>query len=202
MLNIGILTPADVIDRVLEEYRHSRSKKAILPSVEGFIRQIIGWREFTRVIYLRQEPLGNFFDASGGMSQKWYEGRTKMPPVDQTIRKAFRTGYLHHIERLMVMANYMTLNGIRPAAMYKWFMEFAIDSYDWVMHFNIQMGAYSSGYITKPYISGGNYIAKMSNLRLEGPLDHWTELFWAFLKKHRAKVQKIPRLKMLLGRKN
>lgn len=96
------------------------------------------------------------------LSDKWYIGTTYVEPVDNCIKKAFKFGYLHHIERLMIISNYMMLQQhIHPKQMYKWFMKFAIDSYDWVMTYNIySMTSYSDGgtLTTKPYISSSNYI--------------------------------------------
>lgn len=203
MLNIGLLTPKYVINEILSYY--AKHKSIDYNNVEGFIRQIIGWREFCRYTYEFKSELflhKNYFHNNVKLDSSWYKGTTPFPPVNNCIIKAFKYGYLHHIERLMIMANSMVLLRIHPDQMYNWFMEFSLDSYDWVMAYNVYaMGSYSDGgnFTTKPYISSSNYILKMSNY----PKDkEWTDLFddkfWNFLYIHREKIKKIPRLSMLL----
>lgn len=201
MLNIGLLTPREVINAVLE----ALDTKKNLSDVEGFIRQIIGWREFTRYMYVHHSEKylnKNYFNAKGILSKAYYTATTNIVPLDTCIKKAFKYGYLHHIERLMLVANYMTLSGINPKEMYKWFMEFSLDSYDWVMEFNIYcMASYSDGGLitSKPYISSSNYILKMSTYKKDNVWNpKWDKLFWDFLKKHKNKIKKIARLSMLL----
>ena len=206
MLNIGLLTPGEVIESVLAYFSSlsAANKKKSIHNVEGYIRQILGWREFSRYMYYHSRKyLGkNYFGAGKRLSNQWYDGTTGIAPVDLCIRKAFKFGYLHHIERLMVMANYMTLVGISPTQMYKWFTEFSLDSYDWVMEYNIYcMASYSDGgqFTTKPYISTSRYILKMSNFALHQPwANKWDAMFWEFLAKHKSKIKKIGRLAPLL----
>lgn len=208
MLNIGLLTPEDVIIAIIDQYRkmNTPAKKKNMNNIEGFIRQILGWREFSRYMYQhhRSKYLNkNFFNAKSKIGKSWYDGTTNIYPIDLCINKAFKYGYLHHIERLMIIANYMTLTGISPKQMYKWFTEFALDSYDWVMEYNVfVMGSYSDGghFTTKPYISSSNYIFKMSDFKKDetGWNEKWDTLFWQFMKKHKKKIKKIPRLGMLL----
>ncbi len=207
MLNIGLLTPGEVISAVLAFFNGLSAAKKLksIHNVEGYIRQILGWREFSRYMYQyhSHKYLGkNYFGASKRLSDKWYAGTTGIAPVDLCIRKAFKFGYLHHIERLMVISNYMTLSGISPAQMYKWFTEFSLDSYDWVMEYNIYcMASYSDGgqFTSKPYISASRYILKMSNFAPHQPwADKWDDMFWEFLAKHKSKIKKIGRLAPLL----
>lgn len=206
MLNIGLITPDTVIRMALNYYDglSSSEKKKELHNIEGFIRQIIGWREFCRMMYELHydEIVGkNYFNQNVILDKKWYDADTGIPPVDKCIKKAFKYGYIHHIERLMVMGNIMCLMQITPVDTYKWFMEFSLDSYDWVMCYNVYcMATYSTGnFVTKPYISSSNYIIRMSNYKGDGKWDvEWGRLFWNFLKKHKKKIKKIPRLAMLL----
>jgi deoxyribodipyrimidine photolyase-related protein len=201
MLNIGLLTPQDVIEQALE-YKNTIE----MNNIEGFIRQILGWREFCRYTYCfhREKYLNkNYFNAKNKLSIDWYDGTTENVPLDVCIKKAFKNGYLHHIERLMVVANNMVLYGIHPKQMYKWFMEFSLDSYNWVMEFNIySMASYSDGgvFTTKPYISSSNYIFKMSNYKKSTATwnDKMDDMFWDFLKTHKEKIKKINRLNMLI----
>lgn len=208
MINIGILTPVEVINMVLKYYNHLSNKDKLkrIKDVEGFIRQILGWREFVRYMYQYHSSKymnKNYFNAKKRLTKQWYDGTTGYKPVDLCIDKAFRYGYLHHIERLMIIANNMTLNGIHPKEMYKWFMEFSLDSYDWVMEFNVYcMASYSDGgkFVSKPYISTSRYILNMSNYENNNDkwIEKWNALFWKFLKKHKNKIKKIGRLSMLL----
>jgi deoxyribodipyrimidine photolyase-related protein len=223
MLNIGLLTPDEVISAVIEYYENKspKQRKQILHNVEGFIRQILGWREFCRYIYEYHSDIylsngmnNNFFNSNQKLGSEWYSGTTDIYPIDQCIEKAFRTGYLHHIERLMVVANFMTISNIEPSGMYKWFMEFSLDSYDWVMEYNVYcMGSYSDGgnVTTKPYISSSQYLLKMSdykkkdsdseqqiNQQINQWISQWDDLFWRFIRKHKNKIKKIGRLSNLI----
>jgi deoxyribodipyrimidine photolyase-related protein len=213
MINIGLLTPEEVIDAVIDYFNKSSNKKKIIHNVEGFVRQILGWREFCRYVYHSHSDkyIGiNFFDSNETLTKEWYDGSIGIAPVDTCIEKAFRFGYLHHIERLMVVCNYMTISHIKPLHMYKWFMEFSLDSYDWVMEFNVYcMGSYSDGgsFTSKPYISSSQYLIKMSdysrydkndNGSITRWADDWDQLFWKFIKKHKNKIKKIGRLANLV----
>lgn len=171
-LNIGLITPSYVVDEVMK-----KNKSGIgMNNIEGFIRQLI-WREFQRYcyIYLKTDLKNkNHFKLETKLSEKWYNGTLGVYPVDKTIKKAFDTAYLHHIERLMIMGNFMLLSGIRKQDGFKWFMEFAIDSYEWVMYQNVyDMVFYSTGGKTsyKPYISSSKYILKMSDYK---DINNWT----------------------------
>lgn len=198
LLNIGLLTPMDVVDKVIEEWSKNRDTIPIA-SVEGFIRQVIGWREYSRYIYVfwgEKIRAMNAMKATRKLTSAWYDGTTGWTPVDMTIRQAFRTGYLHHIQRLMVMGNIMNLMQFHPHEVYRWFMEFAIDSYEWVMVYNVySMILYADGGLTttKPYISSSAYLYKMSNgrFRRDGIWDEdWTTLFYAYIGKHREVFEK------------
>ena len=164
-LNMGLLTPKDVLDRLnLISY-----SKVGINNYEGFIRQIFGWREFMRYLnihYYKDFNKGNFFGNSRKLTKHWYEGTTNIPILNDMISNLNKSGYVHHIPRLMVISNIMNLSGLKPSEVYKWFMETFIDSSDWVMTPNVYgMGMFSDGgiFATKPYLCGSNYLLKMSN---------------------------------------
>jgi deoxyribodipyrimidine photolyase-related protein len=183
-INIGLLNPGEIIPLL---------PLKPLNSYEGLIRQYF-WREYQRYCYvfLKRWHGSNYFGNSKRLSKKWYAGNTGIGPVDDSIKDAFETGYLHHIRRLMIVANYMNLCGITHEEGRKWFTEFALDSYDWVMYQNIDMGFFASGGKTsrKPYISSSNYIIKMSNYKKGDWSEKWDELYRAFIKKHKKKLWK------------
>ncbi|MEX2445409.1 MAG: cryptochrome/photolyase family protein [Alkalispirochaeta sp.] len=193
MLNAGLITPRRTLEAVLRHAEERRRKDSAIPlnSLEGFIRQLIGWREFIRVTYHRygrQMRTRNFWNHSRPIPLAFYEGTTGIPPVDDVIAKVHRLGWAHHIERLMVVGNVMLLCEFDPDAVYQWFMELFVDAYDWVMVPNVYgMSQYSDGGLitTKPYISGSNYIRKMSNFE-PGPWQQtWDGLYWRFIDRHR-----------------
>ncbi len=202
MLNSGLLTPQQVLDATLQ---HAVTANIPLNSVEGFVRQILGWREFIRGVYHfrgRQQRTANHFGCSNPLPAAFYDGTTGLPPVDLTIRKVLDTGYCHHIERLMVLGNLMLLCEIHPDAVYRWFMEMFIDAYDWVMVPNVYgMSQFADGGLmaTKPYLSGSNYLRKMSDYKAGPWCDIWDALFWRFLAKHRTTFAANPRMALLLG---
>jgi len=168
MLNIGLITPQQVID-IVSEYYKNHTKEIGIANYEGFIRQIIGWREYQRYIYQYagdKMRAGNHFNNARRLNDAWYTATTGLKPVDDAVQLALDDGYIHHILRLMVVGNFMNLVGIHPDDVYKWFMEFALDSYDWVMVGNVySMALWADGGLSmrKPYISGDGYIIKMSN---------------------------------------
>lgn len=168
MLNIELITPAQVIKRTLN---FAKNHNIPMNSLEGFIRQIIGWREFIRGLYHKvglEQRNSNFWDFSRTLPKAFYTGETGLLPVDNVISRVLDTGYCHHIERLMVLGNIMLLCEIHPDGVYQWFMELFIDAYDWVMVPNVYgMSQFADGGVmaTKPYISGSNYICKMSNYK-------------------------------------
>lgn len=194
-INIGLLNPHDVVDEINKYYQKHKTQIKI-NNFEGYIRQIIGWREYERYIYLYaydEMVNSNYFNNQRKLTKDWYEGTTGIEPIDLTIKWAFKYGYLHHIMRLMVMANFMNLCEINPNEAYKWFMEFAIDSYDWVMIGNVySMGLYADGGLTmrKPYISSDNYIMQMSNFKKGSWNEIWNALYYHFLDKHEKKIEK------------
>ncbi|MDX1407676.1 MAG: cryptochrome/photolyase family protein [Saprospiraceae bacterium] len=202
MLNTGLLTPDQILDAAIE---HATEHDIPINSLEGFVRQIIGWREFIRGMYMtrgRHERTTNFWGFERRIPTSFYDGTTGIPPVDATIRKVLETGYCHHIERLMVLGNFMLLCEFDPDEVYRWFMELFIDAYDWVMVPNVYgMSQFADGGLmaTKPYISGSNYIRKMSDYPTGDWQAVWDGLFWRFMHVHRDFFSGNPRLGMLLG---
>lgn len=190
MMNIGLINPDYIIEETTKYYKKHNVKKN---NYEGFIRQIIGWREYQRMIYIYQgENIRkmNFFNNKRKLTNNWYNGTTGIIPVDDCIKQAFQTGYLHHIQRLMIMSNFMNLCGIHPDEVYNWFMEFSCDSYDWVMIGNVySMGLFADGgkTMTRPYISSDNYIMKMSNYDEGEWNEKWRALYHGFLDRHKNK---------------
>lgn len=201
LLNAGLLTPQYIVDETLK-YCHQNNIP--INSTEGFIRQIIGWREFIRGVYLVkgvEERTKNFWQFNRKIPKSFYDGTTGIVPIDITIKKILKTGYCHHIERLMVLGNFMLLCEFDPDEVYRWFMEFFIDAYDWVMVTNIYgMSQFADGGLmsTKPYVGGSNYLMKMSDYPKGEWQEIWDALFWRFLDVHREVFLKNPRLGMLV----
>ena len=199
-LNLGLITPREIIAKV---HRFIDDNEIPLNSIEGFIRQIIGWREFIRGIYQvksEEQEKGNFFNFSNKINNKWYSGTTGIPPLDDAINFSNLFGYTHHINRLMIISNIMTLSEIDPREVYKWFMEMYVDSSDWVMVPNVYgMGTYADGGIfsTKPYICGSNYILKMSNYKKGEWCDIVDGLYWRFVSKHFDSIKNNHRLSFM-----
>ena len=201
LLNIGLLTPDHVVECALE---FAQEHEVPINSVEGFVRQLIGWREFIRGIWRSLPPdhwQQNFWNHDAKLTSHWYEATTGIPPLDDAIRRARLRGYNHHIERLMVVGNLMLLCRISPKEAYRWFMEMYVDSADWVMAPNVfGMALFSEGgsFTTKPYICGSNYLRKMSDY----PKGPWCDvvdgLYWSFVDEEQDFFAKNPRSQMML----
>ncbi len=201
LLNTGLLVPQQIVDEALQ---YARRHKIPVNSTEGFIRQIIGWREYIRIVYEREgrkQRTKNYWGFTRRIPAAFYTGQTGIDPVDVTIGKLNETAYTHHIERLMILGNFMLLCEFDPNEVYEWFMTMFIDAYDWVMVPNIYgMTQFADGGImmTKPYISGSNYIKKMSNYKNGEWQATWDALFWRFMSVHRDFFGQNPRLGLLL----
>lgn len=193
MLNIGLLTPREIVDRTLDfgDAAERDGNPVPLNSLEGFVRQVIGWREYMRLAYVaqgRRMRSRNYWNHHRPMPSSFYEGSTGLAPFDAVVAKTHRLAWAHHIERLMVAGNLMLLCEIDPDAVYRWFMELFVDAYDWVMVPNVYgMSQFSDGgsITTKPYISGSNYIRKMSDTPPGGWQEIWDGLYWRFIEIHR-----------------
>lgn len=202
MLNVGLITPINIVEKSIS---FAKANNIPINSVEGFVRQIIGWREFIRGIYESRgsdERTRNFWGFTKKIPKSFYDGTTGIYPIDQTIKKILETGYCNHIERLMVLGNFMMLCEFDPDEVYRWFMELFIDSYDWVMVPNVYgMSQFADGGLmaSKPYISGSNYLMKMSNYKKGEWQAVWDGLFWRFMDTHRSFFKKNPRLGMLVS---
>jgi deoxyribodipyrimidine photolyase-related protein len=195
MLNLGLITPDQVITIVTTYYHKNKHIK--LSNYEGFIRQVIGWREYQRYIYKyigNKMRTSNYFNNDRKLSEHWYKATTTIKPVDDAIKMAINDGYIHHILRLMVIGNFMNLVGIHPDEVYKWFMEFSLDSYDWVMIGNVySMTLWADGGMTmrKPYISGDGYIMKMGNYKSKGEWNTiWNTVFHHFIDRNTEQLSK------------
>jgi len=199
-LNMGLITPNDIVDKVLA---YTEKNHVPLNSVEGFLRQIIGWREFIRGVYQHHgetQLKSNFFNFSGSLNSSWYSGETGIPPLDDAINFSDRFGYTHHINRLMVISNLMTLCEVHPHKVYHWFMEMYIDSSEWVMTPNVfGMGTFADGgiFATKPYICGSNYILKMSDYKKGDWCNTVDGLYWRFVSRNMGMLKNNPRLSFM-----
>ncbi len=203
MLNIGLINPQQIVDKTLN---FAQKNSVPLNSVEGFIRQIIGWREFIKIVYEREgskQRTTNYWKFTRKIPASFWDGTTGIAPIDNVIKKALKTGYSHHIERLMVLGNFMLLCEFDPNEVHKWFMEMYVDAYDWVMVPNVYgMTQFADGGLmtTKPYISGSNYLFKMSNYKKDEKWSSiWDGLFWRFMHVHRSFFTTNPRLGMLVN---
>lgn len=189
-MNCGLITPVEVLDRI------KKVEKSIpLNSYEGYIRQLF-WREYQRYCYIYFDfTKKNYFGNRGKLGKEWYNATVGCKPVDDCISNAFSNGYLNHIQRLMIMGNFMNLKGINPWEGLRWFIEFSCDSYEWVMYQNvldmafcISGGRTGGGTMQKPYISSSNYILKMSNYQKGEWCNVWDTLYHNFIKKHKKKL--------------
>lgn len=198
-LNMGLITPEELLDEVLV---FAGENDVHYPSVEGFVRQLIGWREFIRGMYheFDRDLRGNYFNHERKLKSCWYDGTTGIPVLDDSIRKTEQYGFTHHIERLMVLGNVMLLCEIHPDEVNRWFMEMFVDSADWVMVPNVYgMSQFADGglFATKPYIGGGNYIRKMSHYPKGEWVDIMNGLYWRFVAKNRPVFEQNPRVYMM-----
>lgn len=192
LINIGLISPLEVVKIVAKQNVPIQSK-------EGFIRQVLGWREYVRCIYITRHEImnkSNYFNSHKGINKKvWYEGKgtTGYGFIDDLIKKTIEIGYLHHIERLMYIGNFFLIHEIDVKQVYKWFMIMFVDSYNWVMEPNVYgMSQYSIGRImmTRPYIGSINYVEKMSDYEIgEEEKEEWNMKYHAFIKKHKNKLK-------------
>ena len=200
-INLGLITPEYIISKTLEFHKKNKIR---LNSLEGYVRQVIGWREFMRGVYQKysdEMETRNFFKQNRKMKDSWYEGTTGLPPLDYAIKNALNHGWSHHIERLMILSNIMNLCELKPKIVYKWFMEMFVDSSDWVMVPNVYgMGLFSDGgiFATKPYICGSSYFMKMMDFKKGEWCNTMDGLYWRFINRNRTFFLKNPRLSMMV----
>jgi deoxyribodipyrimidine photolyase-related protein len=206
-LNIGLLEPLELIGAVERAYYRGQSH---INSTEGFVRQVLGWREYIYWQYWRLMPglmESNAWDAQRPLPQFFWQGDTEMNCLRRVILRAIEVGYNHHIERLMLLCNFCLLAGIQPAAVNDWFLSCYVDAYEWVMAPNVLgMGLNADGGViaTKPYIASANYVNRMSDYCRGCRYDHkqrtgadacpFNLLYWSFLLEHESTLRASPRL--------
>jgi deoxyribodipyrimidine photolyase-related protein len=209
-LNTGLLLPLECIAAAEQAYHRGQ---APLNAVEGFIRQILGWREFVRGLYWQNMPgyeTLNFFDAQRDLPDFYWTADTRMNCLRQSVQETIDHAYAHHIQRLMVLGNFALLAGILPAQVNDWFLSVYADAFEWVELPNVSgMALFADGgkLASKPYASGGGYINKMSNYckgcsysvtAKNGPKAcPFNYLYWDFLDRNRAKLRANPRVGMM-----
>ncbi len=202
MINSGLLNTSYVLQ---EAVTYGLTNNIPINSLEGFVRQILGWREFIRGVYLLEgtkQRTSNSFDHKNELPGSFYDGTTGIRPFDDSVKRVLDHAYTHHIERLMILGNFMHLCEIHPDHVYKWFMELFIDAYDWVMVPNVYgMSLYSDGGLitTKPYVSGSNYILKMSNYKKADWCDKWDALYWRYIYKNKEAFRSNQRMSMIVS---
>jgi deoxyribodipyrimidine photolyase-related protein len=211
LINLGLLSPQECVDAALHAYR---SRQIPLASVEGFVRQIIGWREFINGIYSLRMPEYrdlNHLQANRELPTWIDHGQTDLHCLKHCLSQVQETGYNHHIQRLMVLGNFFILCACQPKEVLRWYMEMYVDAYDWVMQPNvIGMILYADGgfFATKPYIAGSGYISKMSNycqhcrfkpaVKTGPDACPFNYLYWNFISQHAARFKSNPRVGMMI----
>jgi deoxyribodipyrimidine photolyase-related protein len=206
-LNIGLLLPAEVCEAALEAYQKGA---APLSAVEGFLRQILGWREYVRGIYWLRMPAyaqSNFFDAHRPLPAFYWTGETAMKCLRETIEATRRNAYAHHIQRLMLTGNFALLTGIAPARVEEWYLTVYADAFEWVELPNTHgMALHADGGLlgSKPYAASGAYIHRMSDyctgcaydpkIKLGPGACPFNVLYWHFLMAHEARLASNPRM--------
>lgn len=211
-LNIKLISPREVVSRV-EDYWLQHINKIDISQVEGFIRQILGWREYMRGIYWMHMPkynLLNHFNHKKSLPQWYWTGKTQMNCLKHAINQSLDYGYAHHIQRLMVTGNFALLAGINPDDVDQWYLGIYIDAFEWVEITNTRgMSQYADGGVvaTKPYVSSGSYINKMGNYcrsckynvkeKIGDNACPFNSLYWYFLDRHRPMLGSNPRMTMM-----
>lgn len=197
-LNIGLISPTEIITQAI-----AKAEEVPLNSLEGFVRQILGWREYMRAVYRKRgsaQRTTNFWRHQRKIPASFYDGTTGIVPVDTVIQRVMRYGYCHHIERLMILGNFFLLCEFHPDEIYRWFMELFVDAYDWVMVPNVYgMSQHADGgtITTKPYLSGSSYVLKMSDFKKGDWCPIWDALYWRFIFKNREFFEKNPRMSVM-----
>ena len=210
-INLGLLQPLEIIQAAEAAYHENQ---LALNSVEGFIRQVLGWREYMHGIYHHVDAdysQQNWFEHHKPLPEFFWNGETKMNCLHQILTQVMDIGYAHHIQRLMVLNNFGLIAGISPQEFYSWFHAAFIDAYDWVMQTNvIGMGQYADGGLlaSKPYAASANYINKMSDYCKSCFYKHskrtgekacpFNFLYWDFLNRHRDKLKNEGRMNFIL----
>jgi deoxyribodipyrimidine photolyase-related protein len=210
-LNLKLLSPLEVIQRCVKEWQN-RPEQISLPQIEGFVRQILGWREYMRGLYWARMPeyeTLNYFGADLNLPSYYWSGETKMRCMRAAISQSLEHAYAHHIQRLMITGNFALIAGINPDEVDRWYLGIYIDALQWVELPNTRgMSLFADGGIvaTKPYAASANYIGKMSNYCKEceyDPKDRigdnacpFNSLYWDFFDRNRKRLEKNPRIGM------
>ena len=210
-LNLKLLNPREVIAAVLQAWKQDASLE--LSSIEGFIRQILGWREFVRGMYYLDMPQmaqDNFYEHQRALPKWYWTGKTQMACMQDAIGQTLKYGYAHHIQRLMVTGNFALLAEILPSQVCDWYLAVYVDAIEWVELPNTAgMALFANGgrFTSKPYIASGAYIKRMSNycsackykpdVRFGESACPVTTLYWNFLIKHRAQFESSPRTRLM-----
>ncbi|UVE49418.1 cryptochrome/photolyase family protein [Haloferax larsenii] len=208
-INLGLLGPREVVDAAEDAYRRG---DAPINSVEGFVRQVVGWREFMRHVYRRSMPelaQANQLDQTESLPEAYWTGETDMNCLSEAVGHVYDHGYAHHIERLMVLANFALIYGVDPQELDRWFHLGFVDAYDWVTTPNVVgMGSFATDVLSsKPYASSGNYVNKMSDYcaDCEYAVSKTTgenacpfnALYWDFLKEHESVLRGTGRMGLM-----
>jgi deoxyribodipyrimidine photolyase-related protein len=211
-MNIKLISPQEVIGRAIAEWE-SRPTEIEFNQLEGFVRQIIGWREYMRGIYWNKMPMYatlNFFNHQAALPNWFWTGKTKMHCVSDAINQSLQYAYAHHIQRLMITGNFALLAGINPDEIDAWYLGIYIDAFEWVEITNTRgMSQFADGGIvgTKPYVSSASYIDKMShycgscyynkNVKTGDKACPFNSLYWNFYDKNEQKLASNPRIGMM-----
>lgn len=211
-LNIKMLSPKEVIERVYAEWEVQKDEIAF-NQLEGFVRQIIGWREYMRGIYWNKMPeysTLNYFNNQEKLPVWFWTGNTKMSCLKDAINQSLQYSYAHHIQRLMITGNFALLAGVHPDEVDAWYLGIYIDAFEWVEITNTRgMSQFADGGIvgTKPYVSSATYIDKMShycptcyykkNIKTGDKACPFNSLYWNFYDKNEEKLAKNPRIGMM-----
>ena len=206
-LNTKMLSPAEIVSKVEKSYLNNQIS---ISAAEGFIRQIIGWREYTRGYYWAHMPTfqdENYFNHNLSVPSWFWTGKTRMNCLKYTINQSLNEAYAHHIQRLMIVGNFSLLAGINPKKLHEWYLGVYIDAFEWVeMPNTLGMSQFADGgkLASKPYVSSANYISKMSNYcegchyskneRLGEKACPFNSLYWNFFITNSSKLDKNPRL--------
>jgi deoxyribodipyrimidine photolyase-related protein len=210
-LNTKMLSPLEVVEAAIAEFG-ARPDEISLPQIEGFVRQIIGWREYMRGVYWARMPefsTLNFFNHDSPLPSWFWTGETKMKCMRTCIQQSLNTGFAHHIQRLMVTGNFALLYGAHPDEVDQWYLGIYVDAIEWVQITNTRgMSQYADGGFTasKPYVSSARYIRKMSDyctgchynpaLKTGARSCPFNSLYWDFHDRHQSLLQKNPRIGM------
>jgi len=211
-LNIKLINPLEVVQKAIERWQEN-PKDITLPQIEGFVRQIIGWREYMRGIYWLKMPEYaslNYFNHQRNLPSWFWTGKTHMNCLRDTITNSVQHAFAHHIQRLMITGNFALLAGVHPDEVDKWYLGIYADAFEWVQITNTRgMSQYADGGIvgTKPYVATANYIDKMSNYCNSCFYDKnkktgqracpFNSLYWHFYYRHQDKLANNPRIGMM-----